>query len=143
MNGACVAATSTSATSTSGSTSTVDVIGTIGGVTATTTPIGTSTPLSLILAITQGERATSNTNSQPTVSLLAPGSVASQQYTAQQTFMSPDITGAPASSFDTAQKSALSKILDGLKTALLWALNVLRPFQFSQTQVLDSRPIAD
>lgn len=136
VSGACIAATSTPATST------IDIIGSLGGVTATSTAVGTSTPLSLILAITQGEKASTTKLTQPTVSLLGPGSLPSQQLTGQQTFTSSDLSGSAPSTFSNPQTSGVAKILADLKGALQWALSFLTQRK-AETQLQQNSTIID
>lgn len=144
VNGACVAATSTATstntnenTNTNTDTSTssaIDIIGTLSGYSATTTSIGTSTPLQLLLSITQDQsQATARPGINPLVGVLAPGSIANMQLVgAQQTFTSPDLNqNMPP--VRTQERSALFTILENMKQVLLKALEYLRPFSLSHS----------
>lgn len=51
-----------------------------------------------------------------------------QPVNAQQTFTSSDLSGYTSSYYGSTQASGFQKALDNMKAALLWALNVLRPF---------------
>lgn len=132
-NGACIAATSTENTNTNNATSTIDIIGELGGVSATATSVGTSTPLQLILGLSQNQASTTGQGTSRTMALLATGSVASLQLVgAQQTFTSPNLNevGRP---LPTAQNSStLFALLETMKKVLLWALQYLEPFKVSR-----------
>ncbi|TSC63233.1 MAG: hypothetical protein Athens041674_229 [Parcubacteria group bacterium Athens0416_74] len=143
-NGACVAATSSENTNTNtntNATSAIDIIGELGGVRATSTSVGTSTPLQLILGLSQNQASTTGQATTRTVALLATGSVASLQLVgAQQTFTSPNLNqvGQPLST--TQNSSTLFALLENMKKVLLWALEYLKPFQVSRIRAGEQNP---
>lgn len=150
QNGACIAATSSTSTTNTNTntntnepaTSTIDLISSIGGVTgATSTSVGTATPLQLILGLTQNQTTATGQSTNPAATLLATGSIASLQIVgAQQTFTSPDLGGIGVPVPQNQNSSALFTILENMKKVLLWALEYLKPFQVSRIRAGEGNP---
>jgi hypothetical protein len=131
-NGACIG-TSTPASQPASSTvrDTLTFLSIYTG--ATTTEIGTSTPLQLLLSLTQNQ---STTAPRPTASsqtsAFATGSIASMQLIgAQQTFTSPDLSQNSTGTYAPQERTALFAVLENMKQVLLKVLDYLRPFRFS------------
>ena len=93
----------------------------------TAVEIGTSTSLAFRLNPTTGE--IEQISQTPNSTALAPAAntiTSVQPISGQQTFTSGDLSGSYSSISGAQQPSALQKVLDGMKSALLWALNALR-----------------
>ncbi|HVU75454.1 MAG TPA: D-alanyl-D-alanine carboxypeptidase family protein [Candidatus Paceibacterota bacterium] len=90
----------------------------------TSTEVGTSVPLSLNASINQIGLLQSGTTSYPTGTLVASGTIQSYQPVgSQSTFVTQDLASIPGAV--VAQNSAVFSILQGMKNALLGALNFL------------------
>ena len=97
------------------------------GVTLTAAPVGTATPLSVILNSDTSNVAQIASNGSSTI--VNAGTISSiQPLTSQQTFTSGDLGNGAVSSNSTQSTSAVLKILGDLKAALVWAINYLNPF---------------
>jgi len=109
------------------STSTVDLLEAFSNpFTMAATEIGTSSPISLILASIQ-DVATLSATSTATSTLSASSSALSQQpVNAAQTFTSPDLGG--GISLGPLQISTFQQILESAKKILLGMLEILKPF---------------
>jgi len=128
-NGTCRVSTSTTPTGTI-PTTTLNIIEQLGGMTATSTIIGTSTTLSLIAALSDP----SSLQPSSSTSGFATRTIASiQSSSSQQTFTSGDLSnsGIPV---NTGQSQRIFAILESLKRALLWALSYLHPFSISRRE---------
>ena len=108
--------------------STMDLLNAFSsGVTLTAAPVGTATPLSVILNSDTSNVAQIASNGSSTI--VNAGTISSiQPLTSQQTFTSGDLGNGAVSSNSTQSTSAVLKILGDLKAALVWAINYLNPF---------------
>ncbi len=141
QSGACVGTTSPATGATTSSTTAQDTLSFLNTYTgATSTDIGTSTPLQLLLALTQNQ---SSTTARPTSTiqtpLVAPGSIASMQLVgAQQTFTSSDLNQNITGTYVPQDRTAVFGVLENMRQVLLRALDLLRPFRFTQQRTIDS-----
>lgn len=99
------------------------------GPTFSSTDIGTSTSITFVLNPNTGEieelRGTLPSPADPT----NPGTITSiQPVGGQQTFVSGDINSGYVPLYGTQQTSTFQAVLKQLESALLWALDVLKPF---------------
>ncbi|MEK7601381.1 MAG: M15 family metallopeptidase [Patescibacteria group bacterium] len=97
----------------------------VNPVSFTSTEIGTSTSLVFRLNPDTGDIETLDDSERPK-DAVAPGTITSvQPPPGQQTFTSDDLANTYNGQYGT-QSSTFQSVLDGLKSALMWALNVLR-----------------
>ncbi|MFA7309714.1 MAG: hypothetical protein WC050_02310, partial [Candidatus Paceibacterota bacterium] len=89
--------------------------------------IGTSTSLSFVLNPETGDIEQIRMQSTSTTPRLATNTIESIQPVAgQQTFNSADLASSPGYSYTGPQTSAFFQVLQSMRSALLWGLNVLR-----------------
>ena len=146
---ACATSTSTAATSTRNQTGTgtgIDITNTnsndngntttgpsvselldrmVNPVSFTSTDVGTSTSLAFRLNPDTGDVETLDASERPKDAVAAGTITSVQQPPGQQTFTSGDL-GNTYNGQNGTQSSTFQSVLDGLKSALMWALNVLR-----------------
>ena len=98
----------------------------VNSVSFTSTDIGTSTSLVFRLNPDTGDIEALDASERPK-DAVAPGTITSvQPPPGLQTFTSDDLGNTYSGQYGTQQNSTFQSVLDGLKSALMWALNVLR-----------------
>lgn len=143
-DGACLPSSNSTSTNenTNTATSTLSLLNSFANpTTATTTTIGTSTPLSLIWAISQGSQVSNATENAQQGHVIASTSLINlNPLGAQQTFTSGDLNGGAPQTAALDQRSRFLAILDDMRKALVAALSYLRPFQISQARAQQNQP---